>query len=66
MTVCAVARSHGLTPQQLFTWRRLTRKPLEVVPDVEDVRCMRQRSWPCLRSRYASQIAIGSRSCFLG
>ena len=24
-TVCAVARRHGLTPQQLFTWRRLTR-----------------------------------------
>ena len=22
-TVCAVARRHGLTPQQLFTWRRL-------------------------------------------
>jgi transposase len=25
-TVCAVARRHGLTPQQLFTWRRLTRQ----------------------------------------
>lgn len=37
VTVCAVARRHGLTPQQLFTWRRLARKPLEVVPDVEDV-----------------------------
>ena len=24
-TVCAVARRHGLTPQQLFTWRRLAR-----------------------------------------
>src|SRR5881275_999766 len=24
-TVCAVARRHGLTPQQLFTWRRLSR-----------------------------------------
>lgn len=37
VTVCAVALRHGLTPQQLFTWRRLARKPLEVVPDVEDV-----------------------------
>ncbi|MCV3736658.1 transposase [Rhizobium sp. TRM96647] len=37
VTVCAVARRHGLTPQQLFSWRRLARKPLEVVPDVEDV-----------------------------
>ena len=26
-TVCAVARRHGLTPQQLFTWRRLARGP---------------------------------------
>ena len=25
-SVCAVARRHGLTPQQLFTWRRLTRQ----------------------------------------
>jgi transposase len=24
-TVCAVARRHGLTPQQLFAWRRLAR-----------------------------------------
>jgi transposase len=24
--VCAVARRHGLTPQQLFTWRRLARE----------------------------------------
>jgi transposase len=26
-TVCGVARRHGLTPQQLFTWRRLARQP---------------------------------------
>jgi len=25
-TVCAVARRHGLTPQQLFAWRRLARQ----------------------------------------
>jgi len=25
-TVCSVARRHGLTPQQLFTWRRLARR----------------------------------------
>lgn len=34
VTVCAVARRHGLTPQQLFTWRRLARKPLGAVPVV--------------------------------
>jgi transposase len=27
-TVCSVARRHGLTPQQLFTWRRLARVEL--------------------------------------
>jgi transposase len=25
-TVCGVARQHGLTPAQLFTWRRLARR----------------------------------------
>ena len=28
-SVSAVARRHGLTPQQLFTWRREARKPAE-------------------------------------
>jgi transposase len=28
-SVCSVARRHGLTPQQLFTWRREARKRLE-------------------------------------
>jgi transposase len=28
-TVCAVARRHGLTPQQLFGWRRDARRQLE-------------------------------------
>lgn len=40
-TVCGVARRHGLTPQQLFTWRRLARRtaasPLTMfVPAVVD------------------------------
>ncbi|WP_155251069.1 IS66-like element accessory protein TnpA [Sinorhizobium meliloti] len=26
MSVCAVARRHGLSPGQLFTWRRLARR----------------------------------------
>ncbi|RWF86831.1 transposase [Mesorhizobium sp.] len=29
-TVCGIARRNGLTPQQLFTWRRSARKRLEV------------------------------------
>ena len=28
-TVCAVARRHGLSPSQLFTWRRQLRKQME-------------------------------------
>lgn len=31
-SVCGVARRHGLTPQQLFTWRRDARKAAEVLP----------------------------------
>ena len=31
-TVCAVARRHGLTPQQLFTWRRLARRSAVALP----------------------------------
>jgi transposase len=31
-TVCGVARRHGLTPQQLFTWRRLARPQAMAAP----------------------------------
>lgn len=31
-TVCGVARRHGLTPQQLFTWRRRARQPALATP----------------------------------
>src|SRR5438309_3676565 len=33
-TVCAVARRHGLTPQQLFAWRRLARRSSSVLAPV--------------------------------
>ena len=41
-TVCSVARRHGLTPQQLFTWRRQARdtgkvEPPAFVPAVAEV-----------------------------
>ena len=31
-TVCGVARRHGLTPAQLFTWRRLARRSRRKAP----------------------------------
>ncbi|HTV30238.1 MAG TPA: transposase [Xanthobacteraceae bacterium] len=33
-TVCAVARRHGLTPQQLFTWRRMARLSISASPPI--------------------------------
>ena len=36
--VCAVARRHGLSPQQLFGWRRQARQPLEATGGGEDAR----------------------------
>ena len=33
-TVCGVARRHGLTPQQLFTWRRQARRHLTAGADL--------------------------------
>lgn len=33
--VSEVARRHGLMPQQLFTWRRLARQPVESAPRPE-------------------------------
>lgn len=36
VTVSAVARRlHGLTSQQLFTWRRLARKTLDTLPELD-------------------------------
>jgi transposase len=55
-SVCAVARRHGLSPQQLFGWRRQLRKAaarhseaeeLQFVPAVVDV----DASAPALRRR---------------
>lgn len=37
VTVCTVARRHGLPPRQLFTWRRLARKPFAADPDLDSV-----------------------------
>ena len=32
VVVSVVARRHGLTPQQLFNWRRQARQPAETLP----------------------------------
>jgi transposase len=34
-TVCGVARRHGLTPQQLFTWRREARLRSDALEDAD-------------------------------
>src|SRR5665811_1576264 len=54
-SVCAVARRHGLSPQQLFGWRRQLRESeaggsgtdgLQFVPAVVDVGPVRRRRMP--------------------
>lgn len=61
-TVCAVARRHGLTPQQLFTWRRLARgeptseAPATFVPAVGDDAARADR---CGHSAASGSSAVG-------
>ena len=61
-TACQVARRHGLTPQQLFTWRRQARQPAsasaeartpQFVPAVVDppLELARKRGRPRIRRR---------------
>ena len=67
-SVCAVARRHGLSPQQLFGWRRQARQPLETtagevaplfVPAVVDARLPGRagRSLELKRARRAGGIS---------
>jgi len=73
VSVSAVARRHGLTPQQLFTWRREARKRLEaeappaIVPAVimpetakkpEPVKRSRVRGGPARRRGAAIAIDV--------
>src|SRR6187397_371557 len=37
-SVCAVARRHGLSPQQLFGWRRQARQPAATSTDTDALR----------------------------
>jgi transposase len=61
-TVCAVARRHGLTPQQLFTWRRLSRdlptgEAPAFVPAVAEMPALEVRKRP-RRRRSSSAVSI--------
>ena len=67
-TVCGVARRHGLTPQQLFSWRRLARRtglssatifvPAVVEPAAQSGRCRSRRRAGCA----ADPASMGSNS----
>ena len=69
-TVCAVARRHGLTPQQLFTWRRAARKQLEaeapptfvpavvVAPEPAETKTVRPRTKRRAARRRAAAIEL--------
>jgi transposase len=67
-SVCAVARRHGLSPQQLFGWRRQARQPLETtagedaplfVPAVVDAPLLARanRRWVRKRARRADGVS---------
>ena len=61
-TVCAVARRHGLTPQQLFAWRRLARRSGSVLPTmfvpavVETLQPVPRAPTPPRRTRRRSKV----------
>ena len=43
-SVCEVARRHGLTPQQLFTWRRQAREEFAACEEAASRHCLFPRS----------------------
>ena len=69
-TVCAVARRHGLTPQQLFTWRRAVRRRAEaetpprfvpavvVVPEPAETKTVKPRTKRRAARRRAAAIEL--------
>ena len=60
-TVCAVARRHGLTPQQLFTWRRLARDTGQVEPP-SFVPALAEVSAPAVTKRPRQRRSSGAAS----
>ncbi|WP_081687847.1 transposase [Rhizobium mesoamericanum] len=72
VTVCSVARRHGLTPQQLFTCRRLARKPTGVsvlgeepmfAPAVVVSSEPKKARQACLPRKASPEAAIGKICC---
>ena len=59
--VSAVARRHGLTPQQLFTWRREARKRAEA--DAKRWPSCRRWSRQSRRRAEGAEAAAGEASC---
>ena len=56
-SVCAVARRHGLSPQQLFGWRRQLQACLQLQAPRQLHRCSCRRSWKrhCRSARLAAR-----------
>jgi transposase len=55
--VSEVARRHGLSPQQLFGWRRQARQPVATSPDVEAPRFV-----PAVIASQLPEHTVGRRS----
>jgi transposase len=65
-TVSAVARRHGLTPQQLFTWRRARRRRAEAVCAPPFAPVIVEAGSPCLDASATRAVGSGLIEIVIG